>query len=89
MTGSLRYFKDEEKAPPPASAENSAGKHARVVFVFERDHRLAFDDQRMFGEIGLVKDVDEFLQKARRSARTRSMSILRNSKTFSQNIAAR
>ena len=53
MTGSLRYFKDEEKAP----------RHARAVFVFEKNHRLAFDDQRMFGEIGLIKDVDEFVKK--------------------------
>ena len=53
MTGFLRYFKDEEKAPP----------HARVSFIFENDHRLAFDDQRMFGEIGLVKDADQFLKK--------------------------
>ena len=51
MTGFLRYFKGEEKTPP----------HARVVFVFGKDYRLAFDDQRMFGEIGLVEDVDEFL----------------------------
>ena len=53
MTGYLRYLKNEEKAP----------RHARVVFVFEKDYRLAFDDQRMFGEIGLVKDVDTFLKK--------------------------
>jgi formamidopyrimidine-DNA glycosylase len=53
MTGSLRYFKDEEKTP----------RHARVAFVFEKDHRLAFDDQRMFGEIGLVENVGEFLKK--------------------------
>jgi formamidopyrimidine-DNA glycosylase len=53
MTGFLRYFKDEEKPP----------RHARVVFVFEKNHRLAFDDQRMFGEIGLLKDPDEFSKK--------------------------
>ena len=53
MTGSLRYFKDEEKAP----------RHARAVFVFEKNHRLAFDDQRKFGQIGLLKDVSEFLKK--------------------------
>jgi formamidopyrimidine-DNA glycosylase len=63
MTGFLRYFKDEKKVPRPASAEATAGRHARVVFVFEKDWRLAFDDPRMFGEIGLVKDVDEFLKK--------------------------
>src|SRR5213592_1047807 len=53
MTGSLHYFKHEEDAP----------KHARVLFVFANAHRLAFEDQRKFGEIGLVKDVDEFLKK--------------------------
>src|SRR5438094_2693186 len=53
MTGSLRYFKHEEPAP----------RHTRVLFVFANTHRLAFEDQRKFGEVGLLKDVDEFLKK--------------------------
>src|SRR5438046_42848 len=53
MTGSLEYFKDDRQAP----------RHARVLFVFANRHRLAFDDQRKFGQIGLLKDVDEFLKK--------------------------
>ncbi len=53
MTGSLQYFKHEEQAP----------KHTRVLFVFANAHRLAFEDQRKFGEIGLLKDVDKFLKK--------------------------
>jgi len=53
MTGSLRYFKGRGKAP----------NHARVLFVFANTHCLAFEDQRKFGEVGLVKDVDEFLKK--------------------------
>ena len=53
MTGSLQYFKNNEQVP----------RHARVVFVFANNHRLAFDDQRQFGGIDLVKDVDEFLKK--------------------------
>lgn len=53
MTAFLHYFRGEEKISP----------HPRVLFLFERDYRLAFDDQRMFGEIGLIKDVDEFLKK--------------------------
>ena len=53
MTGSLHYFKHEKQAP----------KHARVLFVFANAHRLAFEDQRKFGEVGLLKDVDEFLKK--------------------------
>jgi len=53
MTGSLLYFKGKGHAPP----------HARVLFVFPKDYRLAFDDQRKFGQIGLLKDVDEFLKE--------------------------
>ena len=53
MTGSLRYFKDQERAP----------RHTRVLFVFANAHRLAFEDQRKFGEVGLLKDVEEFLKK--------------------------
>ncbi len=53
MTGSLRYFKGEEKGPP----------HTRVLFVFVKDHRLAFNDQRKFGEVGLVNEVAKFLKK--------------------------
>ena len=52
MTGSLEYLKHGEVAP----------KTARVIFHFATDCRLAFDDQRKFGEIGVVEDVDEFLQ---------------------------
>jgi formamidopyrimidine-DNA glycosylase len=53
MSGSLHYFKNDEQAP----------RHARVVFVFAGNHCLAFDDQRQFGQIGLLKDVDDFLKK--------------------------
>ena len=53
MTGSIHYFKRPEQAP----------KHTRVFFVFANTHCLAFEDQRKFGEVGLVKDVDEFLRK--------------------------
>jgi formamidopyrimidine-DNA glycosylase len=52
MTGSLQYFKQEQQAPT----------HTRVLFIFTNNHCLAFDDQRQFGQIGLLKDVDEFLK---------------------------
>jgi formamidopyrimidine-DNA glycosylase len=51
MTGSLNYLNRDE--------ETSA--HARVVFTFAKGRRLAFEDQRKFGEVGLVDDIDEFL----------------------------
>jgi formamidopyrimidine-DNA glycosylase len=52
MTGSLEYLDHDEVAP----------KTARVIFRFADNCRLAFDDQRKFGEIELIEDVDEFLQ---------------------------
>ena len=52
MTGSLEYLNHDEVAP----------KTARVIFRFADNCRLAFDDQRKFGEIELIKDIDEFLQ---------------------------
>lgn len=54
MTGSLQYFKNVAQEP----------RHTRVLFVFAKGHSLAFDDQRQFGQIGLVKDVDQFLKKS-------------------------
>src|SRR4029077_11749376 len=39
-----------------------APETARVIFRFADNCRLAFDDQRKFGEIELIKDIDEFLQ---------------------------
>jgi formamidopyrimidine-DNA glycosylase len=54
MTGSLHYLKKSERVP----------RHTRVLFVFAKGHSLAFDDQRQFGQIGLVKDVDQFLKKS-------------------------
>jgi formamidopyrimidine-DNA glycosylase len=63
MTGSLQYFKCKKQGPRPACAEASAGRHTRVLFVFANAHRLAFEDQRKFGEIGLAEDVDEYLRK--------------------------
>lgn len=52
MTGSLEYLNNNEVEP----------KTARVIFRFANNSRLVFDDQRKFGEIELVDDVDEFLQ---------------------------
>jgi formamidopyrimidine-DNA glycosylase len=52
MTGSLEYLKPEDIAP----------KTARVIFCFANSCRLAFDDQRKFGEIELIEDVEEFLR---------------------------
>jgi len=53
MSGSLQYFKHEEQTP----------KHTRVLFAFANAHCLAFEDQRKFGEVGLLKNIDEFLRK--------------------------
>src|ERR1043166_6312459 len=52
MTGSLEYLKNSQQVP----------RHARVLFIFANSRRLGFDDQRQFGQIGLLKSVDEFLK---------------------------
>ena len=51
MTGSLEYLNHDEVLP----------KAARVIFRFGGNCRLAFEDQRKFGEIELIQDLDEFL----------------------------
>src|SRR5207245_3947043 len=53
MTGSLQYFKCDRRAP----------KHTRVLFAFVNANCLAFEDQRKFGEVGLIENVSEFLTK--------------------------
>jgi len=55
MTGSLEYLRNDEVPP----------KTARVIFRFADNCRLAFDDQRKFGEIELIESVDEFRQARR------------------------
>src|SRR6516165_7333615 len=67
MTGSLEYLKDDEIAP----------NATRVIFRFSGNCRLAFDDQRKFGEIELIKDVDEFLQKRHLGADVLDVSLSR------------
>ena len=52
MTGSLEYLKRDEIGP----------KTLRVIFRFANNSGLAFDDQRKFGEIELIKNLDEFLR---------------------------
>ena len=52
MTGSLEYLKGDERPP----------KTARVIFHFSKNRRLAFDDQRKFGEVALTEDMEEFLR---------------------------
>jgi formamidopyrimidine-DNA glycosylase len=52
MTGDLHYLKGHEEPP----------KTVRVLFHFMNNRCLAFDDQRKFGEIELIDDVDKFLE---------------------------
>ena len=51
MTGALDYARKE---PAP--------DHARLVLEFADDDRLAYVNQRKFGELGFVDDVDDFVE---------------------------
>jgi formamidopyrimidine-DNA glycosylase len=51
MTGDLSYYRGHEKAP----------RFAKIVFDFDDDAHLAFEDMRLFGLASLVDDPDAFI----------------------------
>jgi formamidopyrimidine-DNA glycosylase len=51
MTGFLKYFKD---------MKDDSG-HDRLMLTFDNGYHLAYDSQRMFGEVHLIDDVEEFI----------------------------
>ncbi|MFZ1865080.1 MAG: DNA-formamidopyrimidine glycosylase family protein [Polyangiales bacterium] len=51
MTGSFLYFKNLDDDP----------EHDRMRLDFKNGYHLAFDDQRLFGQVGLIKDPDAFI----------------------------
>ena len=53
MTGDLEYFEDLDRDPP----------HDRFLISFENGYHLAFEDQRMFGNVDLIEDLDDFVRK--------------------------
>lgn len=53
MTGFLKYYKNQDEAP----------NHVRLRFDFDNEYHLAFDNQRLLGEVGLTEDVDTFVEE--------------------------
>ena len=53
MTGGLKYFKDMDQDPP----------HDRFLISFDNGYHLAFEDQRMFGKVDLIEDLEDFVRK--------------------------
>ncbi|MCK9440336.1 MAG: hypothetical protein M0Q13_02830 [Methanothrix sp.] len=53
LTGRLIYLENGAKEP----------HHTRLLISFEKDHNLAFDDPRIFGEVGLTKSPQDFLEE--------------------------
>ena len=53
MTGFLKYFLKKDEATG----------HIRVLFSFSNGYKLAYDCQRKFGKVTLIKSIDEFLKK--------------------------
>ncbi|MHB8118175.1 MAG: Fpg/Nei family DNA glycosylase [Methanothrix sp.] len=51
LTGRLIYLESEAEEP----------RHTRLLISFENGHNLAFDDPRIFGEVGLTKSPEAFL----------------------------
>ncbi len=53
LTGRLVYLEPDEAKPG----------HTRLLITFENDHCLAFDDTRIFGEVGIVGSPQRFLRE--------------------------
>lgn len=53
MTGGLKYFKDNHEKP----------FYGRVIFDFEDNGHLAFNDPRKFGKIYLIFNIEDFIKK--------------------------
>lgn len=51
MTGDVDYYDDEQEEP----------EHSRVVFHFENESYLAFENMRMLGEVMVVDDREDFV----------------------------
>lgn len=53
MTGHPIYFKNTDKRPD----------YPRAIFHFENGYKLAFNCARMLGELELIKDKEDFIQR--------------------------
>lgn len=53
LTGRLIYLERGDLEP----------RHTRLRISFDNDHTLAFDDPRIFGEVGLTKSPEAFLEE--------------------------
>src|SRR5215207_1423235 len=51
MTGRLKYCKDMDQDPP----------HDRFLISFENQYHLAFDCQRLLGNVDLIGDLEKFI----------------------------
>lgn len=55
LTGDLVYLLGLQEEP----------RHTRLLIAFENGHRLAFDDSRIFGEVGLTGSPQSFLERCK------------------------
>lgn len=53
MTGFLKYYERKEDEP----------EHARLIISFDNGKHLAFDCQRMFGEVDFTDDAGSFIEQ--------------------------
>ena len=53
MTGSLEYYSGTVESP----------KYARVVFHLENNYNLAYVSKRMFGRLGVIPDIDQYINE--------------------------
>lgn len=51
MTGELKYFKNPDRKP----------EHTRLLIQFKNGYCLAYDNQRKFGKLNLINDVESYI----------------------------
>ncbi|MFX0042350.1 MAG: Fpg/Nei family DNA glycosylase [Candidatus Hodarchaeota archaeon] len=65
MTGELEYYNKKEDDP----------NYSKVIFQFENDFNLAYISRRMFGKIGIVDSIQEFITKKKLGLDAFKMSL--------------
>jgi formamidopyrimidine-DNA glycosylase len=77
MTGDLAYFKDDEDTP----------RFARIIFKFANGFKLGFLCPRKFERIGIVEDIDEYLNRKKINKDALEISIPELAKTLNKKKA--
>lgn len=61
MNGYFKYFQKEDAAR--VRSKNNGNSHIRILLSFKNECKLAFDDVRKFGKVGLTSNPQNFIHQ--------------------------